>query len=77
MTGEDVREYTIENFVLTPGAGGYREAGGGGGGVLVNGGGPPRDHEGQGEGYGGGKKGSMGSYVLLWTAWHSHHRAWT
>ena len=64
-TGEDVREYTFENFVLTPGAGGYREKGGGGGGVLVNGGGPPRKHEGQGEGYGSGGEYGSGSYFGL------------
>ena len=62
-TGEDVRNYSFENFLLTPGAGGYREGGGGGGGVLVNGGGPPRDHQGQGEGYGGGGEGSIDRYI--------------
>jgi len=60
-TGEDVTAYKMDNFVLTPGAGGKSVSdgvigyyGGGGGGVLVNGQGPQRDNETQGEGYGGG-----------------------
>lgn len=56
-TGEDVRKFSSENFLLTPGTGGYFSYGGGAGGVLVNGGGPVRDNEGQGEGYGGGGEG--------------------
>ena len=62
-TGDDVTAYKMDNFVLTPGAGGkyyynftisnYRY-GGGGGGVLVNGDGPQRYSDIQGEGYGGG-----------------------
>ena len=64
-TGDDVTAYKMDNFVLTPGAGGkyYVDGydyyyGGGGGGVLVNGEGPQRDSDNQGEGYGGG-----GAYV--------------
>ena len=60
-TGEDILAYKMENFVLTPGAGGnyydyeqYEHWGGGGGGVLINGDGPMRDSDYQGEGYGGG-----------------------
>ena len=38
-TGEDIRQYRLDNFVLSPGAGGNGSwgGGGGGGGVLVNG----------------------------------------
>ena len=61
-TGEDVASFPLNNFVLTPGAGGYREGsgggGGGGGGVLVNNVGPQPHHEGTGQGYGGGGEGS-------------------
>ena len=57
-TGEDISKYSFENFVLTPGDGGYFRYGGGAGGVLVNGGGPVREDEGQGEGYGGGGQGT-------------------
>ena len=66
-TGEDITTYRMDNFVLSPGAGGkvwysgdhfkYSDIyyGGGGGGVLVNGQGPHRDsYDNQGEGYGGG-----------------------
>ena len=58
-TGDDVTAYKMENFVLTPGDGGYYSGsgyryGGGGGGVLVNGDGPQRDSVNQGEGYGAG-----------------------
>ena len=60
-TGEDILSYELDNFDLTPGAGGqpYESGngyyhGGGGGGVLVNGEGPHRNSNGQGEGYGGG-----------------------
>ena len=66
-TGEDVTTYKMNNFALTPGAGGkylfYRGdvividgiyLGGGGGGVLVNRKGPQRDSDNQGEGFGGG-----------------------
>ena len=56
-TGEKLTSYQFNNFVLSPGAGGYRQHGGGGGGVLLSGEGPPRDHGGQGEGYGGGGEG--------------------
>ena len=57
-TGDDVTAYKMENFVLTPGAGGnYYYTGwyyGGGGGVLVNGEGQQQDSLNQVEGYGGG-----------------------
>ena len=58
-TGEDISSYKMENFVLTPGAGGkyYYDGsyyGGGGGGVMVNGQGPQRSSDNQGEGFGGG-----------------------
>ena len=60
-TGEDITTYRLDNFVLSPGAGGKYDksedgyySGGGGGGVLVNGEGPQRDSDNQGEGYGGG-----------------------
>ena len=61
-TGDDVTAYKMDNFVLTPGAGGKYfydsidgyNYGGGGGGVMVNGQGPQRDSDNQGEGYGGG-----------------------
>ena len=59
-SGDDVTTYKMDNFVLTPGAGGkYNSSGrfyygGGGGGVLVNGEGPQRVSDHQGEGYGGG-----------------------
>ena len=55
-TGEDVQSFKMDNFVLSPGAGGlpYRTSyGGGGGGVRVNGIGPGRNSETQGDGYGG------------------------
>ena len=59
-TGEDIKTYPMEQFILSPGAGGkIYEAGvfyygGGGGGVLVNGNGPQYDSVHQGQGYGGG-----------------------
>ena len=60
-TGEDVTQYKFENYVLSPGGGGYGgynehgyRKGGGGGGVLINGEGPARENNGRGEGYGGG-----------------------
>ena len=61
-SGDDVTTYKMDNFVLTPGAGGKYfydsidgyNYGGGGGGVMVNGQGPQRDSDNQGEGYGGG-----------------------
>ena len=59
--GDNVTAYKMNNFVLTPGAGGEYYSydddnyfGGGGGGVLVNGEGPQKDYYAQGEGYGGG-----------------------
>ena len=64
-TGEDVSLYQFESFVLSPGAGGYRQYGGGGGGLLVSGEGPGRDHQGQGEGYGGGGEGQQESSQLV------------
>ena len=68
-TGENLSDYYMEHFSLTPGRGGeeyevapYQIVGGGGGGVLVNGEGPTRPCAqtrphwpgGEGEGYGGG-----------------------
>ena len=65
-TGEDISEYKMDNYILTPGAGGEGwvdsiggvkiSYGGGGGGILVNGDGPQRNEH-QGEGYGGGGMG--------------------
>ena len=60
-TGEDIRNYALSGFTLSPGQGGQPEGGygpvqmggGGGGGVLVGGSGPARSQY-QGEGYGGG-----------------------
>ena len=68
-TGEDVTDFHIINFVITPGAGGGytnewgNSCGGGGGGVLVDGHGPHRDdgNHNQGEGYGGGGYGRTSS----------------
>ena len=61
-TGEDLSSFHFNNFVLSPGPGGFRDGsgggGGGGGGVLVNSGGPRAEHEGTGQGYGGGGEGS-------------------
>ena len=62
-SGEDINAPSIklDNFMLSPGAGGQAydmgsySRGGGGGGILVNGEGPQQDSEyGQGEGFGGG-----------------------
>jgi len=62
-TGEDVTSYKLDNYVVTPGAGGeYYHAygsyscGGGGGGVLVDGAGPGVEGamQSNGQGYGGG-----------------------
>ena len=59
-TRDNVTAYKMDNFVLTPGAGGNYDytgwdyGGGGGGGVLVNGEGPQQDSLYQGWGYGGG-----------------------
>ena len=59
-TGEDITNYNLDNWVLTPGSGGDGTVpcgsaayGGGGGGVLVNGEGPHQEAQ-DGEGYGGG-----------------------
>ena len=62
-TGEDISNYKLDHWVISPGAGGdgtvlgrcndgYHR-GGGGGGVLVNNAGPDHDVQ-DGEGYGGG-----------------------
>ena len=56
-TGQELTSFKFDNFVLTPGAGGFFNHGGGGGGVVINGGSPPRPHEGVGEGYGAGGEG--------------------
>ena len=68
-TGEDVTDFLLDNFVLSPGAGGeyYYAAdgyGGGGGGVLVNGDGPAGSQW-KGEGYGGGGAGNNGDRLGL------------
>jgi len=56
-TGEDVTSYKLDNYVVSPGAGGhYDNCGGGGGGVLVDGAGPGVEGamQSNGQGYGGG-----------------------
>ena len=60
-TGENVRDYTFDSFVLTPGEGGVPASwsGGGGGGVLVNGKGPDGSNIHQGQGFGGGGPGIL------------------
>ena len=60
-TGENVRDYFFDSFVLTPGDGGVPTtwSGGGGGGVLVNGKGPEGSNIHQGQGYGGGGPGTL------------------
>ena len=61
-TGEDITEYTLTSWTLSPGAGGecalsyYGALGGGGGGVLVNGSGPDTSSY-TGQGFGGGGNG--------------------
>ena len=65
-SGENLANYKLDNWKLTPGEGGkgwndptgdpaepYR-CGGGGGGVLINGRGPERESKAVGQGYGGG-----------------------
>ena len=56
-TGENIREFTFNSWILSPGEGGKRfegrDGGGGGGGVLVDEDGP-RAEEWTGQGYGGG-----------------------
>jgi len=56
-TGQELTSFKFDNFVLTPGVGGFFNHGGGGGGVVINGGSPPRMHVGVGEGYGAGGEG--------------------
>ena len=56
-TQQDITSFHFDNFVLSPGAGGFLHSGGGGGGVLLNGAEPARLHQGQGQGYGGGGEG--------------------
>jgi len=63
-SGLDLSNIQMENFVLSPGAGGMQyepdwktEKGGGGGGVLVNGE-SPMVKESNGQGYGGGAGGA-------------------
>ena len=62
-TGENIRDYKLENYVLSAGAGGQFDGshGGGGGGVLINFDGPQETELNRanvdwshGEGYGGG-----------------------
>jgi len=61
-TGEDITQYTLTDFNLSPGIGGeytpysLYSCGGGGGGALVNGDGPQHSSK-QGAGYGGGGSG--------------------
>lgn len=64
-TGENVRDYTFDSFILTPGDGGVPVSwsGGGGGGVLVNGKGPEGSNIHQGQGYGGGGPGTLSTYA--------------
>ena len=56
-SGLDLTSIILQQFSLSPGAGGKGDSdyGGGGGGVLVNGVGPNRTTTGSGEGYGGGE----------------------
>ena len=55
-SGLDLTSIILQQFSLSPGAGGKGDGyGGGGGGVLVNGVGPHRIGTGSGEGYGGGR----------------------
>ena len=76
-TGEDVTWYKLDNFVLTPGAGGqasnsctgFRVHAGGGGGVIVNGNSPAHEFSiGKGYGAGGGgcnaPSGSTGAILV-------------
>ena len=68
-SGEDITAYKMNNFELTPGAGGKHASqynayfyGGGGGGILVNGEGPQMYSDHQGQGYGGGGCQSLSNY---------------
>ena len=71
-TGENLSDYYMEHFSLSPGRGGdeygqyqngaeYQIVGGGGGGVLINGEEPTRPQgQNPGHGYGGGGQGGAG-----------------
>ena len=73
-TGENLSDYYMEHFSLTPGRGGeeyevapYQIVGGGGGGVLVNGEGPTipcAPNDGQGYGAGGYCEGLPGVVLI-------------